>query len=351
LGMAGLRYVLWPLQGRPIDSIRVVIHLSLLTVGLIQLRDISKENSPKAEFLLLSLIWMGFLGMFGSQISFVHALQPRRFIFPFWFLITCLAALGYDSSIAAHKIQKQLAWVLCAAAIVLGWNRMITDPKTKLVSVYTEEQTKLFDYLREHRPSGRLMLEMVDPPMEADGIPFISDTIATTLKIPLSGGSNPGDFLISRFSDFTTTFWAYDTFWCGLKKDYTDADILRRYLELYNVDIMVCSSREYTEFALRFHTVLSELPPVGSFRIFKVIGPKSWLNRGKADVRFDYDQIELRSPSQGSLVLKFHWIKTLKSEPPLPLKPIYLENDPVPFIEIDNNSGADRILIFNAGLP
>ena len=64
----------------------------------------------------------------------------------------------------------------------------------------------------------------------------------------------------------------------------------------------------------------------------------------------DYDRVRIENASVGRLVVKTHWIDTFKAEPDVPLSPVYLLDDPVPFIAVDNAVGHKDILIYNAGL-
>lgn len=68
--------------------------------------------------------------------------------------------------------------------------------------------------------------------------------------------------------------------------------------------------------------------------------------KGSGKIKSSMNLIELENPSTGEIVLKYHWLKRLKSEPPLKLEPARILDDPVGFIRIHNDSNAPKIEIF-----
>jgi hypothetical protein len=123
-----------------------------------------------------------------------------------------------------------------------------------------------------------------------------------------------------------------------------------KYMELYNVSRIAVTSSRSAVCLRQFRTVLSEELPVGEYRIFKVNRPSTWFAQGGGEVTASLDRIEILGASRGTLVLKYHWLSTLKTVPSVPMKPVHLMDDPVPFIEIDNDGDARRILIVSGGL-
>ena len=76
----------------------------------------------------------------------------------------------------------------------------------------------------------------------------------------------------------------------------------------------------------------------------------SYLRAGKAGaVHASQDCIEIIHAQPGRLVLKYHYFRTLRAAPPVPISPTEIGNgDPNPFVQIDNDSLRD-IRIYNAG--
>jgi hypothetical protein len=84
--------------------------------------------------------------------------------------------------------------------------------------------------------------------------------------------------------------------------------------------------------------------------LYGVAGSHTFLMSGKAgSVSADQDCIRIKAADPGRLVLKYHYFKTLRTDPPIAMSPAPIGNDdPIPFIAIDNNVRRD-ILVFNAG--
>jgi hypothetical protein len=57
--------------------------------------------------------------------------------------------------------------------------------------------------------------------------------------------------------------------------------------------------------------------------------------RGTATVRAEPGRLRVRIPSSGVdglVILRYHSVPTLKATPPVPIEPVFLADDPVPFI-------------------
>ena len=82
------------------------------------------------------------------------------------------------------------------------------------------------------------------------------------------------------------------------------------------------------------------------FYIFQARRDPSFFIRGSGSIKADYDRIEIDNPSSGEIVIKYHWLETLKTEPKVEMEPVMMRDDPIPFIKL-NNPGYDRITISN----
>jgi hypothetical protein len=79
----------------------------------------------------------------------------------------------------------------------------------------------------------------------------------------------------------------------------------------------------------------------GNFDIYQVLQPASWFFEGSGHVNAEQNQIIVQDASQGELVLKYHWIESLRTSPPLRLSPVMVGLDPQPFIKVDNGNIRD----------
>ena len=56
------------------------------------------------------------------------------------------------------------------------------------------------------------------------------------------------------------------------------------------------------------------------------------------------NRLTIRDASAGRIVLKYHWLPTLRSDPPLPMRAYAVLDDPVGFIEVDNGAVQDFVI-------
>jgi hypothetical protein len=84
--------------------------------------------------------------------------------------------------------------------------------------------------------------------------------------------------------------------------------------------------------------------------LYGVAGSHTFLMSGKAgSVSADQDCIRIKAAEPGRLVLKYHYFKTLRTDPPIAMSPAPIGNgDPIPFIAIDNDVRRD-VRVYNAG--
>lgn len=91
---------------------------------------------------------------------------------------------------------------------------------------------------------------------------------------------------------------------------------------------------------------------VNHYRVYRVERPHSYFLEGSGRVAaFDYNRVELADvnpdPQTGSVVLSLHWLDTWKSDPPLPLTPVSVPGDPVPFVRLQTTRPLPRVILSN----
>lgn len=305
---------------------------------------------------LIWLVSLFIVGYFGSSLPFLHSIQPYRFSCPFWILasILCGFELGFVWSRSKHGQYWIIRVLLIAMGIsILSWKMKGDQFLLPYENVLPERQTKLMSYLNDKSEiiMGRVLLECGN-----NSLPHIADIIPIFTKKIMLGGPNPGVFLKSKFTVFAGYYWDGE-------KDISDRPIafgkyledvseeeFQGYLDLYNIQKIYAWSDQSILRLNLFTTILQPSEIIGGFYAYKVIHPSHWFYEGKGVVKFDYDRIELSQCSKGRLILKTHWMKGLVAVPGVPLEPVYLMDDPVPFIQINNSLGAKDIVIVNAGI-
>ncbi len=80
------------------------------------------------------------------------------------------------------------------------------------------------------------------------------------------------------------------------------------------------------------------------FVLYSVDPPSTWFFEGAGRVTATYNRLTLEGASPGGVVLKYHWLESLRTDPPLPLRPVFVGDDPVPFIAIENGTVTDFVI-------
>ena len=62
--------------------------------------------------------------------------------------------------------------------------------------------------------------------------------------------------------------------------------------------------------------------------------PLSWFIEGEGKVKTSLNRIEITEIKGKVIVLKYHWVAGLNSEPAAKIEAVKLADDPIPFIKI-----------------
>jgi hypothetical protein len=73
---------------------------------------------------------------------------------------------------------------------------------------------------------------------------------------------------------------------------------------------------------------------IGPVHLLKVNQTLSWFIEGQGKVKTSLNRIELTEVKGKVIVLKYHWLAGLKSEPAANIESVKLADDPIPFIKI-----------------
>jgi hypothetical protein len=121
----------------------------------------------------------------------------------------------------------------------------------------------------------------------------------------------------------------------GYPLERIDAALLRELLDRYAVStVIACSADARTTFD-RFGEVVIPIREIADCRGYRVReAVTSRLLEGRGRVRTRLDRLEVRDAEGGRLVLKYHWIPSLATEPPLPIEEARQPGAPVGFIAV-----------------
>ena len=293
-------------------------------------------------------------GYFGSSFPILRHLQPGRNSFAFWIVASVIAGMAVPGAVMAFPVRRRFAIALYAICASMIFMPLARDGRNfpPLTNRLPEDQVLLIDALNGHRVDGRVLVECIDflTPHFADLLPFMVPGQA------FLGGQHPGNFIKGRFSLFSGAYlkpggWVPDEPSAFSRPIKTmDTVTLETYFRLYNVQLVAARSPSMRAALVNFPALLGPPRPAGSYLIYPVLKTFGWFETGSGRVTLALDRITIDDASTGNLVLRSHWIKTLRVEPECRIQPVFLADDPVPFISIYNPAGHRRLVVYNAGL-
>ncbi|MCB4755748.1 MAG: hypothetical protein LHV69_01710 [Elusimicrobia bacterium] len=335
-----------PIQTRWEDSLRSVANIITVVMPCFFLVKLSKHSASKSVLLAIWLMGLAVFPFLGSHIPKIAGLQPLRYLLPFWLLGAGVVSLSLDTS----TIRKSLVFLIpLALPVCLLWFNPVC-----YFSEFPKDLQTVINYIKVEKPlPGRLLLECGDRP---NCYPHFSEIIPILTGQPLLGGDLPSNYLITRFTKFMNNCiednGSFTDKPVAFGKHLSDIDEKKfaAYLRLYNVSNIAAWSKQSIRILNRHSGILFSPVKIGDHNFYQVKGNFNWFIQGNGNLAMDYDKLTIRGASKGILVIKSHWIKTFKTRPSVPIRPRWLMDDPVPFIEVDNSVGAKDIVIYNAGL-
>jgi hypothetical protein len=137
--------------------------------------------------------------------------------------------------------------------------------------------------------------------------------------------------------------------WDGSMFRHPTADMtveqMAAYLELYNIGAIIV----HTDAAKKF---FDNMPGVrfdaeyGSLRAYLVEGPHSYVMTGTGRIaERDHNRLVITDINGPELVLKYHYVAGLKTDPPTKIEGTRVPDDPTPFVRIANPPSRLRIYL------
>jgi hypothetical protein len=278
----------------------------------------------------------------------LSALAPGRFTLPLLLWLLFPAAHGGAFAVAAlhRRVAARLgargsaaAGALLAGAAALAL--LVDGSPSALFRPYTLPQLErtngtdtrapaLLEWLRERTdPSGRLLHEETDRLSHQ----YYGSHLAALMPLRtgrlLAGGPAPHALVAENSLRFIA-----GTLRERPLAEWSDDD-LHELLALYNVRYVLCWSRP----AKRRMERLARASRVGGydkFALYRLETTPSYFleGRGRLEVRGRRIALSELESETGAVAIKFHWLETLRSDPPRRLEPLALAGEPAPFIRV-----------------
>ncbi|OGL42491.1 MAG: hypothetical protein A2042_09300 [Candidatus Schekmanbacteria bacterium GWA2_38_11] len=154
------------------------------------------------------------------------------------------------------------------------------------------------------------------------------------------GGPLPQFFMKHHFAEFHDA----ELFEKPIKE--ITPEKLKEYFDLYNIKWIICfisNSREYFD---NLPGMVSMITKIDKFYIYAVKREPNFFVKGKGEISSGYNHLYLKNLSKGDVIIKYHWLDTLKTKPERKVEKVDAMDDPIGFIKIHNPPR--EIEIYNA---
>ncbi|MEO6163880.1 MAG: hypothetical protein ABIP88_07060 [Candidatus Binatia bacterium] len=309
--------------------------LMLLILGVLgTIELIKKGNRPVGIALTAGLLSLFVLTYFGAFIPGLAAWQPLRFKVPFdLFLVIGAAYFVIPWLIGRKTFRFHLVPVIAVlGALAFAINVVQTESmgKLQLRTRVLPEITAIVDWVARETPvDARVLFEE-----SGDETGFIYDGMYLSSFLPRLTGRQLIGGPINLYNDrhHFAEFHSGKLF----KRDIgaiADNE-LRNYLRLYNIGAVVAFHPASVKKLLSIPGLVTVDRSIGPVHLMKVNQSLSWFIEGDGKVQSGANRLALRDLKGSEIVLKYHWVAGLNSEPAAKIEPVTLADDPIPFIKL-----------------
>jgi len=337
----------------PIEPVLIALGLPGLAVLI--------RRSATLGWTLIGFVAAGFFwGYLASGVRGFDFLQPGRHTYAFHTGMALAAGLGLDAFLKklqpeedAPRTVRLDRWALVAIALV--GVRILGTPLTASVRARIEGEepaltsrppSRFFWILKrieEHaEPGQRVLYE--EGGFAVPGIPDpyrggrFSGLIPSSTGVELIGGPYLHAALQTNFTQFGEGKLFGEADW--------DRDFFIKYARLYRPSLMVCWTPRARRFCQSNPDLATVLDDDGTLLVAKISGFEGDAVRGEAKVTATPGRLTVRGmvpDLDGSVVLRYHHVPSLRAHPDVPVDAQFEEGDPVPFIRIRPPEGVEEV--------
>jgi hypothetical protein len=309
--------------------------LVLLILGVLGIWKLIQSNNRDLGVLVATgAVVLLSVSYFGGLIPFTNSWQPLRFKIPFDLFLVVGAAfsVGEWFSTRPPAPSRVVPALLSAGLIAFLVNLLQTEStgKLQLRSRLAPELNRIAEWIqRETSTEGRLLFEE-----SGDETGFVYDGVYLSSFLPHLTGRQLIGGPINLYNDrhHFAEFHSGKLF----KKDIRTLsdEELQSYFRLYNIGAVVAfhplsikrlqSMTDWVTFEQR----------IGPVRLMKVHQQLSWFIEGEGEVNAGLNRLELSGLKGKEVILKYHWIDGIVSNPATKIVPVKMADDPIPFIKI-----------------
>jgi hypothetical protein len=311
------------------------LRIALLILGVLGTRRlIRSDQRPLGIMLACGLTGLFLLAYFGAFIPALKAWQPLRFKIPYDLFLVIGAAYAISRQLQRGDVTRP--WLtpllLSGAALTFAINlgQSESTGKLQLRSQLRPEIARIVEWIeREAAPDGRILFEE-----SGDETGFVHDGIYLSSFLPYLTGRQIIGGPINLYNDrhHFAEFHSGKLF----KRDIgalSDTE-LRNYLGLYNIGAIAAFHPASLKRLQSIPGLVTLDQRIGPVHLMKVNQVLNWFVQGQGKIKARLNRLELTELAGNPVIVKYHWIAGLKSEPAAKIEPVKLADDPIPFIKI-----------------
>jgi hypothetical protein len=323
--------------------------------GLVLLvRQSRIRGTALAGFCGAGLFW----GYLAGGFQFLDFLQPGRHTYACYSALALAGGAGLDAfflrlrggGAGASRLDR---WALAAALVIglrvlgpslfeslrerlwAGEPFLSSRPSSRLLWVIDRVQTHVKQGERLLYEEGGKGLAGIPDPFQRGRF---SGLLPERAGVELIGGPYLHAALTTNFTQFGEGALFGKTDW--------DREHFVKYARLYRPSAILCWSPRARRFCRSNPDLITVLDDDGSVLIGTVHGFEGATIVGAAHVTAEPGRLHVRSMSpgvDGSIVLRYHSVPSLRARPPIPLDRRFEEGDPVPFIGLRPPPGTSEV--------
>ena len=314
----------------------------LLLFGICGFYSWWREKRLKLMFPFLGgVLFIFIIAYYGSHTDLFPQLQPKRFTIPMNIFLIIPASAGIFLVFHTLFRGKSMAstFFICSFAFVLLVGPVIKPLKGiykyKLYRLSCEFPSPIKDLLNWMKNSttreGRILIE--DSEFDTGHQYYEAHLPALFpeyVKREYLCGPRPMYPIKHSYASFTAGVLFEKKI-----EDYS-LEELKHYFKLYNVKWIVCWLKESKNFFNQYPDYIIKKSEIDKFSIYEVNRKPSYFLKGKGLVKSDYNRLKLNQivTEDDEIIINYHFMKGLKTDPERKLEKVFLGDDPIGFIRI-----------------
>jgi hypothetical protein len=328
-----------------------ILFAAITVLGVVGLAQLRRRDRLAASVIAASAACLFLAAFYGARIPPLANTEPGRYLVPFTMLMCVPAGLALVSLVA--PLEPRLGSTPFAVAILITASvapllsladNLFFDAHA--VQAHVDKRfVELLAFLRQHTTSDARLLFETPGGFYSQSDLLYGGHLQALVPIETGretiGGPYPVNFLVHAAVDFKNGEL------CDRPLREWARPELAAFLDRYNIGWVVAWSAPARRCFDEWEGFIDRQADFDRFRVYEVRRRHSFVLLGSGSVRADYNRIAVTNAAGDELVLAYHWLESLRCDPPLPLDAFPVPGDPVGFIRV-RTGGVTAFSISNA---